>query len=764
MPYSIITKDGIKINNIPDDVPRDSQVLKDRVAAARSQRKQAEQPAEPSGMSPTQFANQIVSDEYTRRVQRAFEQPIQEKPSALIEGEGLFDRFARKFQEARQLESQMQGGALGAAVSPLESALRPAAEFGLAAVAAPVAGLVGQGVGTLAGGVQALTQGLEPGTEAYNRQVAASAMAGMQRGAEMLSPPPADTIGQRAARAVQEAMSPLPPVGSTTMPRPIRGPRPEAGMEVSDVPTYGPPVMGPPIPPTAVEATKALLAAEGRGAEDLARLQTMGGIDPRVIRAQQELGMQPEIGVSMTGPAQEVVKAIAEPYTVAGKRIEEQKNKVFANLERLSADLGVSRDLSRVRADVADRMLTTQNDLYKLSKNQYQILEGMVPANQKVEASNLLAFLNEEFVKRGKKPADMPPGLEQLRQKFKPKIKLNADGTRSIDLPTYTVLDDVRKDLNVQKYAKESPYANLDKGLRDKLIAALSEDQRVAVQRYGKAGALELFDDARSTVQRRKRLEDDIQELFGEQVNSNEIVGNFTGRLTTKLQNLSKGDYAKFNEMVKLIPENLRRNAVSTAILDNIAAKPEDFIPWFEGTMRNSYARRAFMQNTEPELRKKISSAYRVAKAFERYNNLVPSDRIEGAAAKADNLAVNILSRAVPRAAELGVSGGRRQAGLIQIITSAFFPEARERQELYKAQDFIASDDFKRLMLGLSTPGEVAAIKRAAKSRKFNSYADSVGLPKDQYQRRLWLLNAMQAGAIQQQQLEQQQQMPAMAQ
>lgn len=759
MPYSIITKDGIKINNIPDDIPRDSQALKDRVVAARNQRKQAEQPAEPSGMSPTQFVNQMVPDEYLRRVQRAFEQPIAEKPSTLIEGEGLFDRFARKFQEARQLESQMGGSALGMAATPIEAALRPIAQFGLATVAAPVGGLVGQGIGTLGGVVEAGTKGLEPGTEAFNRQVAASAMAGSQRGAELLSPAPADTIGQRAARAVQEAMSPLPPVGSTTMPRPIRAPRAGAGMEVSDVPTYGPPVMGPPTPPTAVEATKALLAAEGRGAEGLARLQTMGGVDPRVVRAQQELGMQPEIGVSMTGPIQEVVKAIAEPYTDAGKRIEEQKNKVFANLEKLSADIGVSRDLSQVRAGVADRMLTTQKDLYNLADSQYKMLEGMVPANQKVEASNLLAFLNEEFVKRGKKPSDMPPGLEQLRRKFKPKIKLKADGTRAIDLPTYTVLDDIRKDLNVQKYAKESPYANLEAGLRNKLISALLEDQRVAVERYGDSGALKLFDEARNTVETRKNLENNIQELFGEQVSRDEIVGNFTGRLTTKLQNLSKGDYAKFNEMVKLIPENVRRNAVSTAILDNIATKPQDFIPWFEGTMRNSYARRAFMQNTEPELRKKISATYKVAKAFERYNNLVPSDRIEGAAAKADSLAVNILSRAVPRAAELGVSGGRRQAGLIQIVTSAFFPEARERQELYRAQDFIASDDFKRLMLGLSTPAEVSAIKRAAKSRKFNSYADAVGLPKDQYQRRLWLLNAMQAGSLQQQQQEQQRQM-----
>jgi hypothetical protein len=46
MAYSITTKDGITINNIPDDVPPDSQILKDRVAAIRAG--QTERPMEPT--------------------------------------------------------------------------------------------------------------------------------------------------------------------------------------------------------------------------------------------------------------------------------------------------------------------------------------------------------------------------------------------------------------------------------------------------------------------------------------------------------------------------------------------------------------------------------------------------------------------------------------------------------------------------------------------------------------------------------------------
>lgn len=38
MPYSITTKDGIRLNNIPDDIPQDDQRLKDRVAEERAKR------------------------------------------------------------------------------------------------------------------------------------------------------------------------------------------------------------------------------------------------------------------------------------------------------------------------------------------------------------------------------------------------------------------------------------------------------------------------------------------------------------------------------------------------------------------------------------------------------------------------------------------------------------------------------------------------------------------------------------------------------
>jgi outer membrane lipoprotein SlyB len=52
MPYSITTKDGIAINNIPDDIAPDAQVLKDRVAQERAKLNGVDQESAPQQSTP----------------------------------------------------------------------------------------------------------------------------------------------------------------------------------------------------------------------------------------------------------------------------------------------------------------------------------------------------------------------------------------------------------------------------------------------------------------------------------------------------------------------------------------------------------------------------------------------------------------------------------------------------------------------------------------------------------------------------------------
>jgi len=119
MPYSITTKDGITINNIPDDIAPDAQVLRDRVAQERAKlsgdQPTAEQPIV-EGVSPLQRRDELIKE--LQLVQPSGDmakiQPLVDELDAV----GIEGNIATKF-------------------------LEPAATIASSIVAEPVAGLAG---------------------------------------------------------------------------------------------------------------------------------------------------------------------------------------------------------------------------------------------------------------------------------------------------------------------------------------------------------------------------------------------------------------------------------------------------------------------------------------------------------------------------------------------------------------------------------------------------------------------------------------------
>jgi hypothetical protein len=82
MPYNIQTKDGIILRNIPDDIAKDSDVLKQRISDIRSGNKTQEQPIIKAAPQP---APQEQSQQPAPQEQ-APQQPLPEAPSGLLRG------------------------------------------------------------------------------------------------------------------------------------------------------------------------------------------------------------------------------------------------------------------------------------------------------------------------------------------------------------------------------------------------------------------------------------------------------------------------------------------------------------------------------------------------------------------------------------------------------------------------------------------------------------------------------------------------------
>lgn len=169
MPYSIQTKDGIKINNIPDDVAPDSDILKQRVAAERSKKVGAvpagtESVPDPKGEVPLPYGEKYPEPE--------------QAPTP-----GIGERISGSVQALGTLASGATMGTLGYA-----------------------GGLLGGIAGSVASG--------DFGTPEAAQRIAQSAQEGSQR----LTIQPITAEGRRQVKAVGEALAPVAGVVSAVAP------------------------------------------------------------------------------------------------------------------------------------------------------------------------------------------------------------------------------------------------------------------------------------------------------------------------------------------------------------------------------------------------------------------------------------------------------------------------------------------------------------------------------------------------------------------
>lgn len=181
MPYSIQTKDGIKINNIPDDIPRDSDVLRERVAAARAQRQQQPQ-------------IDVAAMQAEREAMANRGPVVPADPDVPITG--AYGRAVVRQPEPRPeptIGEMVIGGA----------------EAARALVTGATTGAIGGAKG-FAEGVYDLARSGKYGTREGAQQLAASVTQGMQGGTIM----PKTETGQRYLQNVAQAAEPLAHLGA----------------------------------------------------------------------------------------------------------------------------------------------------------------------------------------------------------------------------------------------------------------------------------------------------------------------------------------------------------------------------------------------------------------------------------------------------------------------------------------------------------------------------------------------------------------------
>lgn len=542
-----------------------------------------------------------------------------------------------------------------------------------------------------------------------------------------------------------------------------------AAPTVPAVPPGAPAAAVPAVPAAQMTGTElaqtAKSAAEGGiGSSRATRvLAEQAAPDAKTVEAAKRLGideyLQPD-HVTTNQAYRELAQAVKSVPGSEARAAELQGlDKVAQRADKLIDEIGGTGDISALDATVKGRLQQTQAELEAKANKLYGDLRDAIPAKTDAPARNVVAFVEQRAKDLGG-AENLSPMEKQILAKLAPKgggdvfeslspaAKRQAIERGAVRQPTYTLLDDVRKDLGAAA-RQAGPFKDADTGLAKKLYSLLSDDQAAVVERLGMS---DTYNAARQAVAVRKGIEDDLASLFGRNIDGS-IVGNLSGAVKA----LPQGDASKLIKLLQSIPPELRENVVASGLSTafgknarNGSINFNSYSNWYEGLTRNKQAYAAVMSNLPAPARKQLSDLYRVARGVSSATReRITTGRIQAVQQElqgADTLMANLYGIAKRSAGGLAAEAitapiGLPGAGISAGIASAL---AKGKPNALKAADaLIASPEF--VQMTKAGGNQAAKASAFAYSKPFTRFVRALGQPRELSNRERWVMQALQA-------------------
>jgi len=207
-------------------------------------------------------------------------------------------------------------------------------------------------------------------------------------------------------------------------------------------------------------------------------------------------------------------------------------------------DLGATSDLSLISNKINKSLTEFQIDLDKKARKLYDQVDESIKKPENVELSNTASVLNNLIKELG--------GADLLDSRLKNIL------TRKNQ--TYGALLEYKR--NVGNALKGSgPFKDAPIRQLKLTYGALADDQLANVSRLGGDEVKDILVKANELTAKKKAIEDNIISAMGKNLD-----GSLASSLRTSISTASKGEVAKINKTLELVPEELRREAVITAI------------------------------------------------------------------------------------------------------------------------------------------------------------------------------------------------------
>lgn len=483
---------------------------------------------------------------------------------------------------------------------------------------------------------------------------------------------------------------------------------------------------------------EAAQAAPRTQAEKLAGLADEVAPNQQILEAAERLGIKDQLIPSQYSRSQsyrEVEQALASiPGSTLNAQQKEATQALAQKADDLITDYGGSLDKSQFSDKFRIQSQATISGLNKQAEDLYTHVQKAIPVRTPAPADSTIAYIQGRSADFGGAPllsGDESKALRILSPKVETVPNPLVPGTMQTitTYPTYAALDSVRKSVG-DGYKGRGPFASSSSRTLDALYANLSKDQQAVADA---AGVGDAFTAAKSVVAQRKNLEDGLVQAIGK-----DMTGAISSTFGSAVEKLGSGNFKDFDKLVTLIPNNLRQEAVLTALHNAFTKRSgaqqqlsaPGFVDWYDSLSRNEAAKSRLTQYLPPAAAKTLDDIATVARGMREASK----ERITTGRLNSINLLQNfadeggLLAKVYDTVKKVGVAEGVTSslgfagAGTVGVMTKVF---SREKTPIKDAaESLLASPKFRdAIYTAANTDGAQLGRMRAREAQLMKTLA-----------------------------------------
>lgn len=507
--------------------------------------------------------------------------------------------------------------------------------------------------------------------------------------------------------------------------------------------------------------TGATAEADNVGMADLLRRATGGGMD--AIRAQEELATLARVDAKAAEAAKRLgIEVPADVFadntqlraaaglarSQAGSTAEAGWRETTANASRraddIMASMDASKDLSSVSQGVLSGIQTARNDLLEKAEALYKPINAAIDKADKAQFPTLGRTLREVL---GESPNTLSAEERRLSALVKSKTATYGDLLREKD--------------NLGSALKgKGPYAGtMTEGAIKRLYGAIAEDQLKNVARIAGTEARDKMREANRLYAQKSALDKRIVNAFG-----NETEGSVASLMRRAIETGAKGDVTAINKLLKVVPPELHKEVVASAILSASSATQgagrggfgfAQFAKTYEGLRNNAQIMGRIGEILGPTNKRVLDDLYTVSRRlYDAEQNVLKTGKANqgmGAALKAESLLGRLLEKIPANMAAAGgyIAGGPTGSIAARGVVGALMSE---RKDVVAAVGrLLESPDFQKMLLEAAAgdPGK-EIVRKVARSSQFAEFAKRIGAPREPQARERWLRALIESEGTQQ--------------